>query len=90
MASCSTSMIDIKVREKIDSRGNPTIEVEILCGGTHGRAAVPSGASTAVCIRARTALERPAPLRRRGEHVRSPTSTVRSPAALRSAAAATS
>ena len=37
----------IKGREILDSRGNPTIEVEVLLGdGTLGRAAVPSGAST--------------------------------------------
>jgi len=38
---------DIKAREILDSRGNPTIEVDvILKSGTIGRAAVPSGAST--------------------------------------------
>jgi enolase 1/2/3 len=38
---------DIRAREIIDSRGNPTVEAEvILATGTHGRAAVPSGAST--------------------------------------------
>ncbi len=38
---------DITAREIIDSRGNPTIEVDvILAGGAVGRAAVPSGAST--------------------------------------------
>ena len=37
----------IRGREIIDSRGNPTIEVEVkLCGGAVGRASVPSGAST--------------------------------------------
>ena len=37
----------IKAREILDSRGNPTLEVEVeLSGGTIGRAAVPSGAST--------------------------------------------
>ncbi len=37
----------IKAREIIDSRGNPTIEVDIICeDGSFGRAAVPSGAST--------------------------------------------
>ncbi|GAI92226.1 unnamed protein product, partial [marine sediment metagenome] len=37
----------IKAREILDSRGNPTLEVEVeLFGGTIGRAAVPSGAST--------------------------------------------
>jgi enolase len=38
---------NIKAREILDSRGNPTIEVEVkLASGTTGRAAVPSGAST--------------------------------------------
>jgi enolase len=38
---------DIRAREIIDSRGNPTIEADvILASGIHGRAAVPSGAST--------------------------------------------
>ena len=38
---------DIKAREVIDSRGNPTVEVDvILDSGTKGRAIVPSGAST--------------------------------------------
>src|ERR1043165_2931779 len=38
---------DIKAREILDSRGNPTVEVDvILAGGALGRAAVPSGAST--------------------------------------------
>jgi len=38
---------NIKAREILDSRGNPTIEAEVeLVGGTTGRAAVPSGAST--------------------------------------------
>ncbi len=37
----------VKAREILDSRGNPTVEVEVgLSGGTIGRAAVPSGAST--------------------------------------------
>ncbi len=42
-----TEITDVKAREILDSRGNPTIEVEIglECGAT-GRAAVPSGAST--------------------------------------------
>lgn len=40
-------IIDIIAREIIDSRGNPTIEVEILLdGGVRGVASVPSGAST--------------------------------------------
>src|SRR2546430_5129503 len=38
---------DIQAREILDSRGNPTVEVDvILAGGAVGRAAVPSGAST--------------------------------------------
>src|SRR5512138_994258 len=38
---------DIQAREILDSRGNPTVEVEVfLSGGAVGRAAVPSGAST--------------------------------------------
>jgi len=42
-----TKITDIKSREIIDSRGNPTVEVDvILDGGVVGRAAVPSGAST--------------------------------------------
>jgi enolase len=39
--------MDVHAREILDSRGNPTIEVEVLlAGGGFGRAAVPSGAST--------------------------------------------
>ncbi|MEQ2129324.1 phosphopyruvate hydratase [Caldanaerobacter subterraneus KAk] len=42
-----SSIIDIYAREILDSRGNPTIEVEVeLDSGAVGRAAVPSGAST--------------------------------------------
>src|SRR5512138_2913626 len=42
-----SSIYDIKAREILDSRGNPTVEVDvILAGGVVGRAAVPSGAST--------------------------------------------
>jgi enolase len=42
-----TAIADIHAREILDSRGNPTIEVEVtLDSGTMGRAAVPSGAST--------------------------------------------
>lgn len=40
---------DVKAREIIDSRGNPTIEAEVvLCDGTVGRGASPSGASTGI------------------------------------------
>jgi enolase 1/2/3 len=42
-----TAIIDIVGREILDSRGNPTVEVDVVLeGGTRGRAAVPSGAST--------------------------------------------
>ncbi|MDE7033434.1 MAG: phosphopyruvate hydratase, partial [Mucispirillum sp.] len=42
-----TDIIDVFAREIIDSRGNPTVEVEVTTsGGVAGRAAVPSGAST--------------------------------------------
>src|SRR5262245_55538090 len=42
-----STIVDIQAREILDSRGNPTIEVDvILAGGALGRAAVPSGAST--------------------------------------------
>jgi len=43
----NTSITAIHAREILDSRGNPTVEVEVsLSGGAQGRAAVPSGAST--------------------------------------------
>jgi enolase len=42
-----TEIIDLKAREILDSRGNPTVEVDLtLACGAMGRAAVPSGAST--------------------------------------------
>jgi enolase len=45
--SPSTTVEAVSAREILDSRGNPTIEVEVkLAGGGFGRAAVPSGAST--------------------------------------------
>ncbi len=44
-----STVIDIHAREILDSRGNPTVEVDVtLEDGTLGRAAVPSGASTGV------------------------------------------
>jgi len=44
-----TTIVDIRAREILDSRGNPTVEVDVrLEGGAFGRAAVPSGASTGV------------------------------------------
>jgi len=43
----STQISSIRAREILDSRGNPTVEAEVvLAGGGFGRAAVPSGAST--------------------------------------------
>jgi len=45
--SSMTEIVSIKAREILDSRGNPTVEAEVLLsGGATGRAAVPSGAST--------------------------------------------
>src|SRR5580700_5296597 len=42
-----TEIVDIVAREILDSRGNPTVEVDVtLDDGAFGRAAVPSGAST--------------------------------------------
>jgi enolase len=42
-----TEIVDVRSREILDSRGNPTVEVDVALGdGTLGRAAVPSGAST--------------------------------------------
>ncbi|MBD3669254.1 MAG: phosphopyruvate hydratase [Gammaproteobacteria bacterium] len=54
MTDKNFEIVDIKAREIIDSRGNPTVEADIvLASGVSGRAAVPSGASTG----AREALE---------------------------------
>ncbi|MFT7311211.1 MAG: enolase, partial [Paracoccaceae bacterium] len=45
--SIMSTIIDIHARQILDSRGNPTVEVDVtLEDGTMGRAAVPSGAST--------------------------------------------
>jgi len=47
--TAGTKISEIRAREILDSRGNPTIEVDVrLEGGALGRAAVPSGASTGV------------------------------------------
>lgn len=44
-----TTIVDVYARELLDSRGNPTIEVDVILeDGSLGRAAVPSGASTGV------------------------------------------
>jgi enolase len=45
----SSTIVDIHARQVLDSRGNPTVEVDVtLADGSFGRAAVPSGASTGV------------------------------------------
>ena len=50
-----TAIVEVHGREIIDSRGNPTVEVDVLLeSGARGRAAVPSGASTGT----REAVER--------------------------------
>ena len=42
-----STIIAIQAREILDSRGNPTVEADVVLeDGTYGRAAVPSGAST--------------------------------------------
>ncbi len=42
-----TRIAELRARQILDSRGNPTVEADVvLAGGAHGRAAVPSGAST--------------------------------------------
>src|SRR5690554_3954484 len=42
-----SAIIDVKAREILDSRGNPTVEADVVLeSGVMGRAAVPSGAST--------------------------------------------
>ena len=42
-----STIIDVQAREILDSRGNPTVEVDVVLeSGIMGRAAVPSGAST--------------------------------------------
>src|SRR5437899_12616872 len=47
MTEQNATISDLRAREVFDSRGNPTVEVEIHCqGGALGRAIVPSGAST--------------------------------------------
>src|SRR6266481_2056726 len=49
LMAVSTEIVEIKAREILDSRGNPTVEVDVrLRTGALGRAAVPSGASTGV------------------------------------------
>ena len=53
-------IVDIRGREIIDSRGNPTVEADVMLeSGVVGRAAVPSGASTGIARGGRTARRRP-------------------------------
>ena len=60
-----TKISHIHAREILDSRGNPTVEVEVtLEGGAFGRAAVPSGASTGVHEALELARRRQKTLRR--------------------------
>ena len=50
----------VHARQILDSRGNPTVEVEVaLEGGALGRAAVPSGASTAASVDGRSGAKPP-------------------------------
>src|SRR5690348_15312481 len=47
MAGSDPAITRVQAREVLDSRGTPTVEVEVACaGGAWGRAIVPSGAST--------------------------------------------
>ena len=49
MSTQGAKITAIQGREILDSRGNPTVEVDVvLAAGTLGRAAVPSGASTGI------------------------------------------
>ena len=49
MSTQPTPIAGVRGREILDSRGNPTVEVDVvLSDGTLGRAAVPSGASTGI------------------------------------------
>ena len=70
----------VHARQILDSRGNPTVEVEVaLRSGATGRAAVPSGASTGE-FEATELRDGGEAWRRQGRHARrSRTSTARSP-----------
>ncbi len=66
-----TAIVDIIGREILDSRGNPTVEVDVVLeDGSMGRAAVPSGASTVMATSHATSA--------RAYRRRSPRSTARS------------
>ena len=59
-----TAIIDIIGRQILDSRGNPTVEVDVILeDGAMGRAAVPSGASTGAHAVSYTHLTLPTILR---------------------------
>src|SRR5439155_25878303 len=48
-SGCMSTIVEVHGRQILDSRGNPTVEVDVLLeSGAFGRAAVPSGASTGV------------------------------------------
>ncbi|HEX9780072.1 MAG TPA: phosphopyruvate hydratase [bacterium] len=76
--AANTKIASIRAREILDSRGQPTVEVEVaLKGGAAGRAAVPSGASTGTheALELRDTAERRyggKGVRRAVEHVRGP------------------
>ena len=62
-----TAIVDVHARQILDSRGNPTVEVDVtLEDGSMGRAAVPSGASTGAHEARRAARRRQEPLGRQG------------------------
>ena len=62
-----SSIVDVVAREILDSRGNPTVEADVLLeSGVMGRAAVPSGASRQELTRPITYLSIP----REGDRLR--------------------
>ena len=66
-----SKIVDIRGREILDSRGNPTVEADVVCeGGARGRAAVPSGASTGRREALELAIERDG--HRKGRHEPAP------------------
>lgn len=73
-------IVDVMGREILDSRGNPTVEVEVtLDDGTVGRAAVPSGASTGMYEACELRDGDKSVTAARAFSLRSRTSTARSP-----------
>ena len=78
-----SSITDVRGRWILDSRGNPTVEVDVeLESGAFGRAAVPSGRVDGRARGGRAARRRPGVGRQGRRPRRSPTSTARSPAAV--------